>query len=580
MESTHVVSVSPFHCALTGIDITLLVAYLLGIVGLGCWAGLRKLSKKGEEAKDYFLAGRHLNWFMIGLSLFATNISCLHLVALAQAGFDTGLLMGNFEWMAALTLILLSLFFAPFYFRSGVTTLPDFLEKRFNRACRDWLAVVSIIASVSINVTFSFLTGGMVLETLFGVDMYQCILVISVLVGLYTVIGGLSAVVWTEMIQTFVLLGGACAITIACWNSLAHSTGEASTGLFAGWDVLKQVVAREGEPERLSMLQSTGSLPWFAIFLGYPVIGIWYWCADQTIVQRVLGAKDENHARVGPLFAGLIKILPVFLFILPGLFAWALWKNGALDLKAITTVVDGKETVNSKGIYTIMITQLLSPGLVGAIVAAMLAGLMSNVAASLNSISTLVSYNLYRRLKPDSSEVQVVLVGRIAVVGAIVVGIGAVYLAKNYDSIFAGINDIIAHIAPPITTVFLIGVFWRRASALAAQYTLWIGSTLGVVVFVVAKCAPLWGVEHIEPFAFLVTTSFMMKAFWLFCVCCVIMVTLSLAKPGELSAEQMKLCWASPLEPIRQPGWPGVFDYRFLSALLIVIMIVLYTVFR
>lgn len=580
MESSTTTSAASFHCTLTGVDIAIIIAYLTGIVALGCWAGLRKRSKEGGVAQDYFLAGRHLNWFMIGLSLFATNISCLHLVALAQAGFDTGLLMGNFEWMASVTLILLSLFFAPFYFRSGVTTLPDFLEKRFNRACRDWLAVISIIASVSINVTFSFLTGGMVLETLFGVDMYQCILVISVLVGLYTVIGGLSAVVWTEMIQTFVLLGGACAITIACWNSLAHSAGDASAGIFGGWDVLKQVLVREGQSERLSMLRSGGELPWFAIFLGYPVIGIWYWCADQTIVQRVLGAKDENHARVGPLFAGLIKILPVFLFILPGLFAWALWKNGGLDLKSLTTVVDGKEVVNSKGIYTVMITQLLSPGLVGAIVAAMLAGLMSNVAASLNSISTLVSYNLYRRLKPTSSDAQVVLVGRISVVVAIVVGIGAVYLAKNYDSIFAGINDIIAHIAPPITTVFLIGVFWRRATALAAQWTLWIGSTLGIVVFILAKCATRWELEHQQPFAFLVETSFMMKAFWLFCVCSTIMIIISLAKPKELSAEQMKLCWASPLDPIRQPGWPGVFDYRFLSAMLIVIMIVLYTVFR
>ena len=577
MEPTAATS---FHGTLTGLDLAIIAVYLLGIVALGCWAGLRKKTSAGGVAQDYFLAGRHLNWFMIGLSLFATNISCLHLVALAQAGFDSGLLMGNFEWMAALTLILLSLFFAPFYFRSGVTTLPDFLEKRFNRACRDWLAVISVIASISINVTFSFLTGGMVLETLFGVDMYQCILVISVLVGLYTVIGGLTAVVWTEMIQTFVLLGGACAITYACWSSLAHSGGASGHGILGGWEVLKQVIVREGQPERLSMLRSGGELPWFALFLGYPVIGIWYWCADQTIVQRVLGAKDEHHARIGPLFAGLIKILPVFLFIMPGLFAWALWKNGALDLKSLTTVVDGKEVVNSKGIYTVMITQLLTPGLIGAIVAAMLAGLMSNVAASLNSISTLVSYNLYRRCRPQATDAQVVLVGRVSVVAAIIIGIGAVYLAKNYDSIFSGINDIIAHIAPPITTVFLIGVFWRRATPTAAQYTLWAGSTLGVLVFVLAKCAPLWGLEHTQPFTFLVATSFMMKAFWIFCVCSILMVAISLASPQELTPEQMKLCWASPLDPIRQPGWPGIFDYRVLSLVLVVIMALLYTVFR
>ncbi len=262
-----------------GIDITISVLYIAGIVGIGLWTGLRK--KKviaGNESKDYFLAGKTLKWPMIGLALFATNISCIHLVSLAQSGFDTGLLNGNFEWMAAFTLVLLALFFVPFYIKSKVSTLPDFLEKRYNRACRDWLAVISIFSAIIIHIAFSFLAGGIVLKTLFGVNMYVSITVIALLTGLYTVIGGLRAVVITESIQTIVLLSGALIITALCYNKVG------------GWHGITDTLHSTGSMEKISMLRPAGDksgMPWYAVFLGYPVLGIWYWCADQTIVQRV-----------------------------------------------------------------------------------------------------------------------------------------------------------------------------------------------------------------------------------------------------------------------------------------------------
>src|SRR5688500_3546365 len=230
-------------------------------------------------------------------SFCATNISCLHLVSFAQSDFDNGLWNGNFEWMAAFTLILLALFFIPFYIRSGVATLPDFLEKRYNRACRDWLAFISIISAIIIHIAFSFLAGGIVLETLFGINMYYSIVVIALLTGLYTIIGGLRAVVVTESIQTVVLVAGAIIITIAAWNKMG------------GWQPMAAVLQEKNSIDKLSMLRPLGDssgMSWLAVFLGYPVLGIWYWCADQTIVQRVLGAKDENHARGGVLFCGFI----------------------------------------------------------------------------------------------------------------------------------------------------------------------------------------------------------------------------------------------------------------------------------
>jgi SSS family solute:Na+ symporter len=329
-------------------DIIISVAYILGIVLLGLWAGRKQ---QGGSASQYFLAGRSLKWPSIGLALFATNISTVHLVSLAQSGFDTGLLNGDFEWMAAFTLILLALFFAPFYIRSGVATLPDFLEKRYDRSSRDWLTVISVVSAIIIHIAFSMLAGGIVLKTLFGFNMYVSVIIISLITAVYTILGGLKAVVITESIQTVVLVTGAVIITVSAWQRMG------------GWHPMVQVLHDSGGLNRLSMMRpagDAGGMPWYSVLLGYPVLGIWYWCADQTIVQRVLGARDENHARVGPLFCGFIKILPVFIFVMPGLFAYTLARTGRLDLGGMS---------NSKGIYTLMITQLLPTGLVGILVA-------------------------------------------------------------------------------------------------------------------------------------------------------------------------------------------------------------------
>lgn len=572
----------PLAAGVSSIDLSIIVVYLAGITALGCYAGLRK---KGAEnrSKEYFLAGGHLKWPMIGLSLFATNISCYHLVGLAENGFTTGLLYGNFEWMAVFTLVLLALFFAPFYLRSRVATLPDFLEKRFDRSARDWLAVVSIVSSVIIHITFSFVAGGKVLNALLGWDAYNAVLVIALITGGYTIVGGLAAVVWTETLQTVVLLFGATAMTVACWIK---------TG---GWAPMSEHVALH-DPAKLSILQTSGEMPWYAAALGYPVLGIWYWCADQTIVQRVLGAKDENHARIGPLFAGLLKILPVFLFVVPGIFAWVLHSKGLLDLSGIT---DAAGKVDTKKLYTEMILQMLPKGLVGILIAALLAGLMSNVAASLNSVSTLASYDLYKRFRPEASDKKVLLVGRITAGVALLIGIVTMGPAMKYESIMYGLNDVIAHIAPPITCVFLFGVFWGRTSALAARWTLWAGSALGAFAFVAGKLLNF--VADREPAViaralgsgrdflawvmpgpvaqFFAKTPFMMMAFWLFCACAALMTALSCVSPHRHTPESGVLFWKNPLEPLRQPGRPGLGDYRVLAALLLAAMGGLYWIF-
>lgn len=546
---------------LGNLDLGIAIFYIVLILVVGVLAGSGRFKKVKEiSAEGYFLAGKTLRWPAIGLALFATNISTVHLVSLAQSGFDTGLLNGNFEWMAAFTLILLALFFVPFYLKSGVTTLPDFLERRYDRSSRDWLTFISILSAIVIHIAFSMLAGGIVLRTLFGFNMYLSITVICVITGIYTILGGLRAVVVTESIQTIVLLAGAFIISFAAFDKMG------------GWMPMKAVLVQDNALDRLSMLRGSedgSGMPWYAVLFGYPILGIWYWCADQTIVQRVLGAKDKNHGRVGALFCGFLKILPVFIFVLPGLFAYTLFKTGQLDLSSLG--VDHQGQVNSKGIYTLMITQLLPSGLIGVLVAALLSGLMSQISGALNSISTMVSYDIFKQRRPAASDGQLIRIGKIAAVIAMGFSLALLPLLDRYESIFYGINDVIAHIAPPITCVFLLGVFWKGASATAAKLTLWIGSVLGVAIFLLNKLLPDSWVGQ---------TPFMMMAFYLFLLCMLLQVLLSYKYPVQHTAQSRDLYWKNPMDPLRGKAWPGIGNYRILSALLLAIVAILYVIFN
>lgn len=536
--------------AMDPIDLTIIVVYLVGIVTMGCLVGFRQ--RRGVEGQGYFLAGRTLTWPVIGLALFSTNISTVHLVSLAEEGYRNGLAYGNFEWMAAFTLIILALFFAPFYLRARVATLPDFLEKRYSRPCRDWLALLSIISAVFIHIGFSLYAGAVVLEGMFGINIMTSIISVAVLTGLYTIIGGLLAVVLTESIQTIVLVAGAVCVTmLGLWSA-------------GGWSEFVASV----EPVKMTILRSSddaSGLPWYSVFLGYPVIGIWYWCADQTIVQRVLGAKDANHARVGPLFAGFIKILPVFIFVLPGLICLGLINQGKLP----DTLEHPRNT------YSFMINNLLPVGLKGIVAAALLAALMSTVSGALNSIATLFSYDIYKRWRPQTSDRSLVIIGRIVTFVAMIAAIVWSPFVSHYPTIFQGITAIICYISPPITVVFIFGVFWRRAGSKAALYTLWLGSAMGLVVFLLDWFKDKdWLKNYIEW-----KVPPMMATFYLAVLCSAVLVIVSLLKPHKHTAESEKLVWANPMQALQEKGWTGFGNYKFLTILLFVTMVVLYVIF-
>ncbi len=530
--------------SLNFVDKAVLVIYLVAIVGIGCWAGIRSRKGKEQGGKDYFLAGGSLRWPMIGLALFSTNISTIHLVGFAEEGYKNGLVAGNFEWMAPFLLIVLALFFAPFYIRSRVATLPDFLERRYSRSCRDWLAFISIISAIFIHIGFTLYTGAVVLEGLFGIPIIYSIIGATLLTGLYTIVGGLMAVVVTESIQTVVLLAGSIVLTIY---------GLIEVG---GWDGIVANV----EPVKLSMLRKEGDYSWYSMLLGYPVIGLWYWCADQTIVQRVLGAKDENHARVGPLFAGFIKVLPVFIFVLPGVMLVAL---NNIDPKQYAPLEESKDA------YAYLIKNLLPTGLTGVMAAALLAALMSTVSGALNSIATLFSYDLYKRWKPNTSDRSLVFIGRIATFVAMIIAIIWSNYIGRFEGIYNGCISMISYIAPPITAVFLLGVFWKGASGKGAIVTLIAGSVLGFVVFMLDWYEDSTGW----------TMPALLAGFYLCMACIFIHIVVSKLSPHKHSEDSLSLVWGNPLDCLKAAGWKGIGDYRILAGLLFVMMVTLYIIF-
>lgn len=562
------------NAGMTPIDWTIIVVYLFAVVGLGIAAGLlRRQGATGGEGGHYFLAGNTLAWPVIGLAMFAANISTVHLVSLAEAAYKFGLVFGNFEWMAGFTLVLLSLFFAPLYLRSRVATLPDFLERRFNRGCRDVLSVVSLFSAIVIHMGVALYTAAWVLRgilglapgtTILGVDaLLVFITVLGVLTGIYTMFGGLLAVVWTESVQTVLLLVGAVVITavgyikIGGWTELAATlashphplTAVSGSGVTWGTGNFLNMARDASDPSGLA---------WYSILLGYPVLGIWYWCCDQTIVQRVLAAKNEQHARLGPLFCAFLKILPVFFFVLPGVICVALVQKNAFGGAAPQSAADT---------YTFLITHLLPVGLKGLVAAAMLAAAMQTCSAALNSTATLVAYDLFKRHRPDISDHRLVTIGKWTTVVGTLLAIVASPLFGHYTTIFEGINKLISYVAPPITAVFVLGVFWARPSGRAAFITLVAGMALGFVTFWLD-----WNNVY--------RGDFMLIAFLLFAACVAIMVAATFLFPAPLKPEAKTLVWESWREPLRPSGGSGLSDYRVLSGVILAIFAVLYLVFR
>ncbi len=387
--------------AISPIDAIVIAVYLVGITAFGIKVGYRR----NASSQQYFLANKSLGWFTVGAAVFTSNISTIHLVGYAAGGARDGLVIGNFEWMACFILILLALMFAPFYINSGVATLPEFMERRYCPAARTFLAVIGILGALLIHIGISLFAAAKVFETLLGVPMFATIVVLSLFTVTYAALGGLKAVVMTESIQVVLLLGGATLITILGVRALprvgVHDLATFQHAVAPGQlHMLQPVINAQGHLNEFS---------WLAVVLGYPILGIWYWCADQTHVQRVLGAHTLKDGQNGALFAGFLKLSPVFLMVFPGVIGYVLWQRGAIHL----AYVPGTSRPDYNTMLPLLIQYLIPVGVRGLIAASLAAALMSCMAAALNSCATLISIDVVKRLRPQETDAQVVRVGRI-----------------------------------------------------------------------------------------------------------------------------------------------------------------------
>ena len=499
-------------------DLLIIGVYFGIVLWIAWWVSRgRAQAKKDQSSVDYFLAGKDQGWFVIGASLFASNIGSEIILGVSGAGARADMPQANFEILAALILILLGWVFVPFYLRTGVYTMPEFLEKRYSRACRNYLSIVSILAYVLTKISLIIFAGALVFETM-GVPFWTGAILTVLATGFYTVLGGLKAVIYTDMIQTFILLLGTAAVTYYGLNQLG------------GWDAmistLTQASLEPGNPpvERYFNLWrpvSDTDYPWTGMLFGAPILGVWYWCTDQFIVQRTLSAKDVSNARKGTLFAGFLKLLPVFIFFIPGVIAFALAQQGMLEFSM----------ENPDQALPAMITGFLPAGLKGLAIAGLLAALMSSLSSAFNSSSTLFTIDFYNQFRPQASEKELVWVGQIATVGLVLVSLAWIPFMRTLmgGGIFHYMQSVQAYISPPIAAVFLFGLYYKWINARGAIIALWTGFGLGILRLVTEYMSKE-GVLQVVEGSFLqlmLDINFLHYALYLFIFCAALMMIIS-----------------------------------------------------
>jgi SSS family solute:Na+ symporter len=501
---------------LVTIDYVVLALYFLVIFAIGWY-----FSRQERTSTDYFLAGRDVAWWAIGASLFSSNIGSEHFIGLAGSGAATGMAAGHFEWLASLIVLILGWVFVPFYLRSNVYTMPEFLERRYNSACRTYLASISLIAYIFTKIAVAVFAGAIVLKAVLGWDMVTSSLALVIATGIYTVAGGLAAVIYTEVIQTVILVLGALVLMFIGLDQVG------------GWSGLQAKVPADFF--HMMKPATDKDFPWTGIFFGAPLLGIWYWCTDQVIVQRVLSAKDVANAKAGTVLAGFLKILPVFMLIVPGMIARALYPQ--------------EMAADSNSAFPTLVVRLMPAGMQGVMVAAMLAALMSSLSAVFNSSSTIFTMDFYKKLRPDASEKQLVNVGRVATIIMVILSLAWIpFMSRVSGQLWIYLQSVQAYVSPPIAVVFLLGIFWRRINGQGAIVSLLAGFVLGALRFIleVVYAGNLPG----GLLGWFVGMNFLHFAVLMFVVCLVILVVVSLLTPAPASDKVAGLTFQTMQEAV------------------------------
>jgi SSS family solute:Na+ symporter len=501
------------------LDWVVIAGYFALLLGLSWWVILQK----NDTSQEFFLAAHSLGWFVVGASIFASNIGSEHLVGLAGSGATDGVAMAHYE-LHAWCLLVLGWMLVPFYMRSRVFTMPQFLERRFSPASRYVLSIISLIAYVVTKIAVGIFAGGVVFEALLpemyfaGLDGFWIgSILVLVVTGLYTTLGGFRAVAYTEALQTIILIIGSALVTyyglekIGGWSELREVVDSdkfnlwkpiVPAGVESTWSPVS-VKNDAGEIVKQAWYFSFPShYPWIGMLLCAPIIGLWYWCTDQYIVQRALGAPNQTEARRGTIFAGYLKLLPVFIFIIPGVICWGLIQKinaGEITDLDFSGMLNADGTIRDSGqSFPMMVKEVLPVGIRGLVVAGLLAALMSSLAGVFNACATLFTIDLYAKYKPSATEAQLVRTGRIATVVMVLIGMAWIPIIRGHHGLYDYLQSVQGYLAPPIFVVFFLGVFWKRMNAQGCLAAMLVGFAIGLFRLAVdtpAKIDPKFAYE-------------------------------------------------------------------------------------
>ena len=528
---------------LESLDWISIAVYFTLLAGIAIWV----IKNKKNNTEDYFLAGRNVGWFVVGASIFASNIGSEHVVGLAGAGASDKLPMLIYEIHAWIVLIL-GWVFLPFYQRAGVFTMPEFLEKRFDSRLRWILSVFSIVAYVLTKISVTIYAGGIVVSALLGIDFWTGAIATVILTGLYTVLGGMRAVVYTETLQALVLIVGAGVLTYIGLDRVG------------GWESMKATVT----PEYLNMWRpaTDPDFPWPSLFISSTIVGIWYWCTDQYIVQRTLTAKNIKEGRRGTIFGALMKLLPVFLFLIPGVIALTLKMRGELHW-------DSPDEA-----FPVLMSNLLPAGLRGLVAAGLLAALMSSLASVFNSVSTLFTVDIYKKLRPETPEKKLVQTGQIATLVVVLIGILWIPIMSNISGVlYEYLQSVQTYIAPPIAAVFVMGIAHKRINAQGAYITLIAGFIIrfGRIFLEIMS-------DSFTPGSILFnlgTMNYLTFGAWFFLFCILTLIGVSLATEKQADEKVVNLTFGTITAEEKKIS-RATFDWKDISISIFVVVIVVF----
>ena len=576
---------------MTALDWLIVAGYFAALAALTTWV----MKRRRDTTDDYFLAGRNLGWFIVGASIFASNIGSEHLVGLAGAGATSGVALAHYE-LHAWCLLVLGWVMVPFYARSLVYTMPEFLERRFSPAARSVLSIISLVAYVLTKLAVGIFAGGIVFGvllpelhvTLFGFgfnSFWIGSVLVVILTGLYTVMGGMRAVAYTEALQTIVLVVGSILLTVfglralGGWGALRHVL---DPDLFNLWKPLvphgmEGTWAPVKESGRIAWYFN-GNYPWLGMLFCAPIIGLWYWTTDQYIVQRALGARNEREARRGSIFAAYLKLLPVFIFIIPGMIALALAKTGYHGMTGMVDANGNAMAEAAQGAFPLMVMNVLPVGIRGMVVAGLLAALMSSLAGVFNASSTLFTIDFYKRLRPASSEHHLVWIGRVATTIMVVISLLWIPVIQGSKGLYDYLQGVQGYLAPPIFAVFFLGVFMKRLNAKGCLAALIVGFLLGV--FRLAVDTPvslgLGGFHGYAPGSFLWIVNniyFQYYSLFIFVVSVAVLIGVSWMTPAPAEQQIVGLTWATVTPEHRQASRASWNRWDVINSVVVLVLI-------